>query len=146
MRLNRYLTEEYIETFSISPWPGKEPETTEIFLNPSKGEFNDIKKQSGTFFKDFGIRGLSDSTGKNIIIWKGNIFHLRIRNKLKEIKNPLGKRLNVDLLMSPDEIEIVGFGKYLKTYQGLKIVNHIYQFAPMMKGVPVFIDGERIKL
>lgn len=146
MRLNRYLAEEYIETFSISPWPGKEPETTEIFLNPSKGEFNDIKKQSGIFFKDFGIRGLSDSTGKNIIIWKGKTFHLRIRNKLKEIKNPLGKRLNVDLLMSPDEIEITGFGKYLKTHQGLKIVNHIYQFAPIMKGVPVFIDGERIKL
>ena len=122
MRFRQYITEKYEKTISphYSLWV-KEP--IEVFKNPTPKEYREVKNAMTVTSKV--TRGLSD--GKNIWIWRGDVFH-------GEIKKSIGLK-KIELILFSPNINIFTRKAGIVFYppEARKLRDKIYKFAPEFK-------------
>jgi len=132
MRFKKYLIEKWENTFKIGPT------AIEVFVNPTKREYNDIvkaSKESGWSYAG-ATRAFYDSKKDKLWVWRGDVLHSYMSNKLK---------VNVFTLI---RIEIDPHSKIVNVFEPYgeeevfdnvkKIIEKIRNFAPQMKGYKVF--------
>jgi len=118
MRFRQYITEKYETTIlpHQSLWV-KEP--IEVFKNPTSKEYRGIKN---IMDKPSVIRGLSD--GKDIWIWRGDVFHTDVKKHIKSKK--------IELVLYPPHIRIFTAIVFYPP-EARKLRDKIYKFAPEFK-------------